>query len=229
MTEEEKAAAAKAAAEKKQAAEAAKAEKARVAAEAKAAKDAEKAAAAKAKADAAAAAKAEKDRLAAEAKAAKAAAAKMPEQNGVRRPTPEGKCGKAWAIFDALSAAKGGPVSIAEALVEAKRQTDSGEFVHNESNVKAEYARWRKFFGVTGRIDDPNKAAEKQRKLDEAKAAKDAKAKELADKKAAAAAEKQRKADEAKAKREADAKAKADAAAAALAAKNAAAQTAPAA
>jgi hypothetical protein len=131
-----------AAAEKKAADKAAKAEKA-------AAEKAEKAAAKeKAKQEAA-------DKKAADAKAkedAKAAAVaakeaeKMPESNGVRRPKPETLCGKAWAIFDAISAKKGAPASIAEALVEAKAQG------LNEGNVKAEYARWRKFFGVTGRV-----------------------------------------------------------------------------
>ena len=40
-------------------------------------------------------------------------AARMPEQNGIRRPKPDGLCGKAWKIFDDVSAKNGSPASIA--------------------------------------------------------------------------------------------------------------------
>lgn len=153
MTAEQKAAAAAAAAEAK-AAEAA--EKARLKEEAKAAKAAE-AAAKKAEKEAAkleAAAKKEAEKAAKAAakeaeKAAQAAAkeaAKMPESNGIRRPKPDTLCGKAWAIFDQISAQNGSPASIGDSLAVAKPMG------LNEANVRAEYARWRKFFGVSGRI-----------------------------------------------------------------------------
>ncbi len=147
------------------------AEKARIAAEKKAAKeakDAEKAAEKQRKAEEAAAKKAEaeakKAEAAAEKERKKAAAeaareaAKQPMQNGIRRPKPEGKCGQAWAIFDAVSAKNGSPASIGESMEIAKAEGQ------NEANVRAEYARWRKFHGLSGRIEDPSKVAERQRK-----------------------------------------------------------------
>lgn len=151
-----------------------KAAKAAAAAEAKAKKEAEKAAA-KAKREAEAAEKkAAKEKAAEDAKAAKAAkieadkaakaqakldaiaakeANRMPEQNGIRRPKPETLCGKAWAIFDSVSQKNGSPASISESMDIAKGQG------LNEANVRAEYARWRKFYNVTGRVEAP-KAAE---------------------------------------------------------------------
>lgn len=136
-------AAAKAAAEAKQAAEkkaaetaAAKAKKAEEKAAAKAAKDAEKAAAKKAKEDAIAAKKAQQ----------------MPEQNGIRRPRPEGKCGQAWAMMDAMSGELGSPVPVGDVVTK-------GEAAGlNAGNIRAEYARWKKFHGITGRIAKPAKA-----------------------------------------------------------------------
>ena len=140
------AAAAKAA--KAEAAEKAKAAKAEEAAKKKAEKaaaaEAAKAAKEKAKADAAAA----KEKAKADALAAKEAT-KQPEQNGVRRPKPDTLCGKAWAIFDSVSTKNGSPASIAESMEIAKAQG------LNEANVRAEYARWRKFYGVTGRVEAP--------------------------------------------------------------------------
>ena len=106
----------------------------------KAAKEAEKAAKAQEKIDAAAAAKAAKE------------ANKMPENNGVRRPKPETLCGQAWAVFDEVSAKNGAPASIKESLEIAKARG------LNEGNVRVEYARWRKFFGITGRVAAPGEA-----------------------------------------------------------------------
>lgn len=138
-----------------------------VKAEAKAAKAVEVAAAKQAKADAkaaeVAAAKLAKEATAAEAVAAKAAkeanevatkeaakvakeAAKMPEINGIRRPKPDGKCGRAWALMDTMSAAIGGPVAIANLLVESNAQA------MNPAMVRSNYAVWRKFNGVKGRV-----------------------------------------------------------------------------
>jgi hypothetical protein len=129
-----------------------KAAKAEAAAKAKAERDSarasEKAAKDKAKADKVAAREqAKKDAE------AKREAAKQPESNGVRRPKPDTLCGKAWEIFDKVSAANGAPASIGESMELAKKQK------LNEANVRAEYARWRKFHGITGRIEAP-KAAE---------------------------------------------------------------------
>lgn len=125
---------------KKAEAEAAKAEK-------KAASDAKK----KAKEDAKAETAAKREAAIAEKAAAKAAkeANRQPEQNGVRRPGPDGKCGKAWAVFDELSNKMGQPVPIAEALAESRTQG------MNDANVRCEYARWKKFHGIVGRVSKP--------------------------------------------------------------------------
>lgn len=79
---------------------------------------------------------------------------RMPEQNGVRRPKPDGLCGKAWAIFDNVSQTSGAPATIGASLIVAKEQG------LNEGNVRAEYARWRKFHGITGRAPKAAPAAE---------------------------------------------------------------------
>ncbi len=141
-----------AAAEAKAAAKAAKAEKAAADKAAKAAeREAKKEEGKAAKEAAAEQKKADKEAKIAAAKAAKEAN-RQPEQNGVRRPKADGQCGKAWAIFDSVSQKNGAPASIAESLVLATAQG------LNEGNVKAEYARWRKFNGVTGRVAAPAKA-----------------------------------------------------------------------
>ncbi len=142
MATPEEIAAAKAAKEQEAAAKKA------AAASAKAAKDAEKAAAKAAKEAEAAAAKAAKEKAKADAEAAKAAN-KPPEQNGVTRPKPETLCGKAWATFDAISTKNGAPASIAE----AKEHPSLAGMA--EATIRTQYARWRKFYGVTGRVDAP--------------------------------------------------------------------------
>ena len=76
-------------------------------------------------------------------------ASKMPESRGVRRPKPDTQCGKAWAIFDEVSAKNGAPASIRESIEIAKPQG------LNIGNVKSEYARWRTFFGISGRVSPP--------------------------------------------------------------------------
>jgi len=130
----------------KEAAKAAKEAEKNAAAEAKEAAKAAKQAEKKAKEEAKAAAVLAKN----EAKAAKQAQkeqAKQPEQNGIRRPKPEGECGKAWALFDQLSQAKGAPVAAAEIRAAMSKGSEL-----NEGNVKAEYPRWKKFHGLSGMI-----------------------------------------------------------------------------
>lgn len=117
-------------------------------AEKKAAKEAQKA---QEKADREAkkaAEKAAKEQAKADAKAARESN-RMPEQNGIRRPKPDTLCGKAWGIFDSVSQKNGAPASIGESMELAKADG------LNEANVRAEYARWRKFHGITGRIESP--------------------------------------------------------------------------
>lgn len=142
----------KEAAEKKAQREAEKAEKKAAAekarAEAKALKEQEKQALKEAKEAERAAKKAEKEAEKVR-RAAEREANRMPEQNGVRRPKAETKCGQAWSIFDKVSQKNGSPASIGESMEIAKAQG------LNEANVRAEYASWRKFNGVSGRIAGP--------------------------------------------------------------------------
>ncbi|UFK26948.1 transcriptional activator [Vibrio phage vB_VpaS_AL-2] len=166
---------------------------------------------------------------------------KMPSQNGVTRPRPDTLCGRVWAIADEMSAKKQAPVAVADLLV----VTDAEGL--NAGNVRCEYAAWRKFHGVTGRIMSEKQMAEKAEKeaakeakkaekeaakkareeeraakkaeREAAKAEKEAEKKRKAEERAAAKAEKEAKAAEAKAAKEAEKKAKAEAAAAEKAAK----------
>lgn len=118
--------------------------------EQKAAKAVERAAAAKVKSDAKAAAKAQKatDRAAAKATklASKPAKVSQPKQNDVTRPKSGTQCGKLWDIFDGLSAEAGSPTAIAKSLELARAQG------YNDSTTRTQYARWRKYNGVSGRI-----------------------------------------------------------------------------
>lgn len=68
-----------------------------------------------------------------------------PEQNGVTRPSPETLSGRAWAIYDELTAKTGSAALIGEALVIGR-----GEGL-NVANMRTEHSRWRKFNGVAGR------------------------------------------------------------------------------
>jgi hypothetical protein len=161
-TPEQVAAEAQAAADKAEKSKLQAEEKARKKAEADAKKAADKKAADEKKAaDKAAAEQKKKDDAAAKEKAkadalAAKEAQKMPESNGVRRPKPETLCGKAWAIFDQISTEQKRPATIAESLVRSKEQG------LNEGNVKAEFARWRKFFGISGRAPAPVAATPSQ-------------------------------------------------------------------
>jgi cobalamin biosynthesis Mg chelatase CobN len=144
--EAEKQAKAQAKADAKAARDAANAEK-------KAAKDAEKAEkAAKREADKAAKVQAKLDAKAA-AVAAKEAG-KMPEQNGVRRPKPETTCGKCWAEYDRLASERGGVAAIGDAKPALEAQGI------NEATIRTQYAHWRKFNGITGRVESVAKPVE---------------------------------------------------------------------
>jgi len=104
------------------------------------ARNAEKQAKIQAKADAKAAAEAAK------------ASAQMPKQNDVRRPKPETTCGKCWATYDAISNRNGRPASISEALAELRPQGV------NDATSRTQYAHWRKYNGVSGRVEAPKPA-----------------------------------------------------------------------
>ncbi len=74
---------------------------------------------------------------------------RMPKQNDIRRPKPLTLCGRAWAIMDKVTADLEQPAPISVVLELAREQN------LNEGNVRAEYARWRKFNNITGRITVP--------------------------------------------------------------------------
>lgn len=97
--------------------------------------------AAKAKKTAAAAKKAERD------------AKRQPNQNGVTRPKPGTRCAEAWDIFDTISKANRKPSTIGEAMARKPKKL-------NDATVRTQYSRWRKFHGVTGRLESatPKKA-----------------------------------------------------------------------
>lgn len=76
-------------------------------------------------------------------------AKKEPEQNGIRKPSVGTLCRAAWDLFDAVTAEMGqtAPISYVLPVALAKNL--------NEANVKAEYARWKKYHGISGRVAVP--------------------------------------------------------------------------
>lgn len=126
-------------------------------ADAKALKKAEDKAAADKLREEKAAKKAEEKALKDAEKLKAAEANKMPEQNGVRRPKPATACGRCWALFDQISGETGAPATISAAMALA------GDL--NEDTVRTQYARWRKFHGVVGRLVDPAAEAAKAAKV----------------------------------------------------------------
>lgn len=133
----------------------AKAEREAAAAERKAAAEARKAAREQAKAEKLAAKEAKKaeKEAAKEARKVEREANRRPQQNGVRRPKPDTLCGRVWELADTLSEKLGQPVPIGELMVVAKAQD------LNPSNVRAEYASWKKYHGIAGRITLPKAEA----------------------------------------------------------------------
>lgn len=67
-------------------------------------------------------------------------------KNGVTRPADNNLCGKIWAVADAISLEIHGVCSIALLKVSPALQ---GVNLHT---VKTQYARWRRFNDVTGRL-----------------------------------------------------------------------------
>ena len=123
---------------------------------AKAAKQAEREAKAAAKNEANAKLKAEKEAAKAAKLAAKEAAKAekeagktqntMPEQNGIRRPKPGSVTGNLWEIFDSISEKNNAPATIAESLETARNRKI------NDATTRTQYARWRSFNGISGRL-----------------------------------------------------------------------------
>lgn len=177
----------KAAAEAKKTERAAKAEAKRQEQEAlKAARAAEREAK---KAEAAAKKAAEKAEREAEKerRAAEKAANQMPIQNDIRRPRPGTQCAQLWDAYDSASTEKQAPVAIGDIMEHLLSQG------FNPATIRTQYARWRQFHGVTGRIESSvaaeAKAAREAEKARKAAEAAEAKAKREAEK-AAALAEK---------------------------------------
>ena len=127
---EKAAAEAQAKADKKAAAEAAKAEK-------------------KAKAEAA---KAEREAAKAAKKAEKQS---QPSQNGVTRPRPGSACALIWNICDAVSKEMKQPAPVS-AVIDVCAATKHGDEDLNTTTVRCQYARWRKFHGIVGRVAAPS-------------------------------------------------------------------------
>lgn len=76
-------------------------------------------------------------------------AKKEPEQNGIRKPSVGTLCRAAWDLFDAVTGEMGqtAPISYVLPVALAKGL--------NEANVKAEYARWKKYHCISGRVAVP--------------------------------------------------------------------------
>lgn len=76
-------------------------------------------------------------------------------KNGITRPHQNTTCGKIWGAADAVSAAQGGaPATIAQLKVH------TAVALVNDHTLKTQYARWRKYNGVTGRVAAPVAAAQ---------------------------------------------------------------------
>lgn len=154
----------------------------------------------------------------------------MPEKNGVREPRPGTNSANIWQLATSMSEAQNETVAVGD-LIEAAK-----ELGYNEATVKTQYARWRKFHDITGRVESAisraKKAEREEAKLAKAKEREEAKAKREAEKAAKAAEREAKKAEREEAKKqkaaeraakaaekEAEKKAKAEAAAQAKAEK----------
>ena len=140
----------KAEAKVKEKAEKATAKTAEIAAK-KAEKDEANVARKKERDDKTAARKAEK-----ETKAAERQSNQMPEQHGIRRPRPGTVCGNVWGLADKLSGELSQPVPIANLLEAATAEKI------NEATCRTQYARWRVYNSVTGRVSLPKVEAPKE-------------------------------------------------------------------
>lgn len=76
----------------------------------------------------------------------------LPKQHGITRPAAETKCGKIFSAADKITAESNRPATISEVRVACHGI--------NDHTIKTQYARWRAFNGVTGRIVPETVAAE---------------------------------------------------------------------
>ena len=84
-----------------------------------------------------------------------------PEQNGLKRPSKGSTCCIIWDTCDKITAQKESTCTSAE-LFNALQG-------YNECTLRTQYARWRQFNGVTGRLPGQNKAAKLPAAFDDAK------------------------------------------------------------
>lgn len=77
------------------------------------------------------------------------ASGRMPVQNGVTRPRPDTVSGKIWKFLDDNSQKLGQPTPVKPAIEHFK---NSNEFEFDLTTLRNQYALWRKFYGVVGRI-----------------------------------------------------------------------------
>ncbi len=73
-----------------------------------------------------------------------------PNQNGITRPGSDTVTGKVWRCADELTAQMKQPVPI-----DKLKQHPELRLV-NDHTIRTQYARWRQFNGVKGRVSDPN-------------------------------------------------------------------------
>jgi hypothetical protein len=72
-------------------------------------------------------------------------------RNSITRPGADTKTGKVWAIGDAISMQKGGtPETTPASIAELKAHPDLRQF--NDHTIRTQYARWRQYYGVSGRV-----------------------------------------------------------------------------
>lgn len=76
-----------------------------------------------------------------------------PEQNEIRKPKPGTLCRQIWDQADSISTKLQQPVPIKDLLANFQSLIDAEKC--SVATVKTQYARWRKFHGVTGRVSAP--------------------------------------------------------------------------
>ena len=82
------------------------------------------------------------------------------ERDGIKRPGPGTISETLWSIFDAKEAELGHAPALGDVLDEATAQDIK------EASVKAGYAHWRKFHGITGRVESQEQLAKRQAKAE---------------------------------------------------------------
>lgn len=70
-----------------------------------------------------------------------------PEANGIKRPSAGSTCAIIWNTADRISLENGAPAQFSQVANELQG--------YNEFTLKTQYARWRQFNGITGRLAQP--------------------------------------------------------------------------